>query len=114
MLPEKDLPAEGKAGDKKQTQGPAERSPAGIEVAEDSGQRLPVHFAQHKENQREGDKPPEKEFESARRQKLMRSFSTTRGRRNTWVWIAPMYSPTMPMKKSWTEEKRKRPITIGA
>ena len=108
------MPAESKAGDKKRTQRPAEQSPAGIEVSQDGNKRSPVHLAQNLDNQRERDKAPEKEFESARRQKLMRSFSTTSGRRSTWVWIAPMYSPTMPMKKSWTEEKRKRPITIGA
>ena len=108
------MPAESKAGDKKRTQRPAEQSPAGIEAGQDGYKRSPVHLAQNKNNQREGDKAPEKEFKSARRQKLIRSFSTTSGRRSTWVWIAPMYSPTMPMKKSWTEEKRKRPMTIGA
>jgi hypothetical protein len=34
--------------------------------------------------------------------KLIRSRSTTCGRLWTCVWIEPMYSPSMPMKKSWT------------
>ena len=38
--------------------------------------------------------------------KLMRSFSTTSGRLWTWVWIAPMYSPSTPMKKSCTAPKK--------
>ena len=113
-MPEKESPANGKAGDKEQTQNPTEQGPADVEVGQDDNQGLPIHLSQNKDNQRDGDKTPEKNFKSARRQKLMRSFSTTSGRRSTWVWIAPIYSPTMPMKKSWTEEKRNRPITIGA
>jgi hypothetical protein len=47
-------------------------------------------------------------------QKLMRSLSRTCGLRATRVWIAPMYSPMIPMKKSCTDAKKKRPMTTGA
>jgi hypothetical protein len=38
--------------------------------------------------------------------KLMRSRSTTIGRLWTCVLIDPMYSPSTPMKKSWTAPKK--------
>ena len=49
-----------------------------------------------------------------RDQKLILSFSITRGLFKTCVWIAPIYSPMMPIKKSWTAEKKNRPMTSGA
>src|SRR5450759_1008199 len=32
--------------------------------------------------------------------KLILSFSITGGRFSTWVWMEPMYSPSMPMQES--------------
>src|SRR5450759_1025310 len=51
---------------------------------------------------------------AAAQSKLMRSFSTTSGRWYTWVWIDPMYSPNIPMKKSCTLPRKYTPITSGA
>jgi hypothetical protein len=44
----------------------------------------------------------------------MRSRSTTSGSFLTWMWIELMYSPRIPMKKSCTEAKKKKPMRIGA
>ena len=46
--------------------------------------------------------------------KLMRSLSITSGRWYTCVWMEPMYSPRMPMKKSCTLPKKYTPMTRGA
>ena len=46
--------------------------------------------------------------------KFIRSLSITSGRLVTWVRITPIYSPRMPMKKSWTEAKKNRAMRMGA
>src|SRR5208337_403528 len=46
--------------------------------------------------------------------KLMRSRSIAYGRFCTCVWIAPTYSPRIPMKTSTMELRKKMPITTGA
>lgn len=42
------------------------------------------------------------------------SCATAKGRFWTSVWMAPTYSPTIPMNSSWTEPRKNRPITSGA
>ena len=46
--------------------------------------------------------------------KLMRSFSITSGLCNTWVKIAPIYSPIIPIKNNCTEENNRTDSKIGA
>ena len=47
-------------------------------------------------------------------QKFIRSLSTTSGRFRTCVCVAPMYSPRIPRKNIWTDDRKNSPITSGA
>ena len=85
LLSKEDLPTAGESGDEKESGGPTGHGPAGVQITEKRAERLPIDLTQNKRDQADGDDAPKEESESARGQKLMRSFSMTRGRRKTWV-----------------------------
>ncbi len=114
MLPQENSPTHGEADDDARGERPAKEERGKVEPREEQAETVPVDLPQDECDQRSRDEAAQEEFQPRRAQKLIRSFSTTSGRRSTCVWIAPMYSPRMPMKKSWTDENRNNPMITGA